>query len=186
MVIPTGVGIECKNGIPGCRQSVWIPTRVGQKNNYFYLRESVPYTKNHLFIKITVHIFGNVKNFSYLCIRWLREIIQMISLIIEHRRNSSFSILHSSFYYQPRCSLTTQNINQYDKKLLTPTGEQISFLVSSNASHTFLEAKDYNTVLQLEKELKRQYISCDIDFSQKLGWFVRVPNHLAERIKYHQ
>ena len=103
---------------------------------------------------------------------------------MEEIPHSQFSILH--FIINPVLPHQTKKSINMIKKLLTPTGEQISFLVSSNASHTFLEAKDYNTVLQLEKELKRQYISCDIDFSQKLGWFVRVPNHLAERIKYHQ
>ena len=70
------------------------------------------------------------------------------------------------------------------KKLLTPTGEQISVLVSSNDSYTFLDADNYNMACQIKKELDRQSVDSLIDFTQKLGWFVRVHNFLFPRIKF--
>ena len=70
------------------------------------------------------------------------------------------------------------------KKLFTSSGEKVSFFVSSNDSYKFLEATSNIAACRIKDILDRQAVYCTVSFSQKLGWFVRVPNFLFDKIRF--
>ena len=60
------------------------------------------------------------------------------------------------------------------KKITFPDGTTLSFIVSGNDVNAFLLTDTYQQCRKLENEIKRQQISCGLNFVGGLGWYVRV------------
>ena len=60
------------------------------------------------------------------------------------------------------------------EKITLPDGQVISFYMTGNETYLFLKPDTYSLCLLLKKELDRQHIYAEVDFTFNMGWFVRI------------
>ena len=60
------------------------------------------------------------------------------------------------------------------QKIILKDGAEFSFVKTENDIYVFLLVETYQQATILEKELKDKNIDSIVDFTSKMGWFVRV------------